>query len=402
MRRWGPAPITLTGGELQTTDNFVTERTIALNPLGLFINKLAATGGTSAIYQGVISGNGGLWIGDGNSGTVVLRGTNTYLGDTTVYVNSVLSIDRDTELGNINNGIKLLFGGELLTTANFTTNRTVSLNPPLAPNIGIVTPLGQALVNILAAADGTTGTYAGQVFGTGGLDIGEASGNHAGVVVLANPTNSYTGGTLVQGSATLSVASDTMLGNASGGLTLQGGELLTTGNGFTTARPIELISTDGRNNILAAGAGTTATYTSVISGDGTLVIGDSTHGGTVLLKSSNPYSGGTVIDLGTLLVDNPHALGTGDVTVNGGVLAADPQPINVLGNYTQNGGGAVPADAESGAVPGPGDYGAAARRLDARRRTAAGPGRSSAPRCPTRRRHRLRCKRLRGPEYARA
>jgi hypothetical protein len=52
-------------------------------------------------------------------------------------------------------------------------------------------------------------------------------------------------------------------------------------------------------------------------------------------------SGGTVIDLGTLLVDNAQALGTGDVTVNGGVLAADPQPINVLGNYTQNAGGTL-------------------------------------------------------------
>jgi len=196
-------------------------------------------------------------------------------------------------------------------------------------------------VNILAAADGTTGTYAGQIFGTGGLDIGEASGNHPGVVVLANPTNSYTGGTLVQGSATLSVASDAMLGDAGGGLTLQGGELLTTGNGFNTARPVELMSTEGRNNTLAAGTGTTATYSSVLSGNGALVVGDGTHAGTVLLKGNNTYTGGTVIDLGTLLVDNARALGTGDVTVNGGVLAADPQPINVLGSYTQNAGGTL-------------------------------------------------------------
>jgi hypothetical protein len=47
---------------------------------------------------------------------------------------------------------------------------------------------------------------------------------------------------------------------------------------------------------------------------------------------------GTLVDLGTLLVNNAQALGTGNVTVNGGVLGADPQPINVLGNYTQNAG----------------------------------------------------------------
>jgi hypothetical protein len=40
-------------------------------------------------------------------------------------------------------------------------------------------------------------------------------------------------------------------------------------------------------------------------------------------------------------VDNPQALGVGNVTVNGGVLGADPQPINVLGNYIQHPGGTL-------------------------------------------------------------
>jgi outer membrane autotransporter protein len=336
----GTGAITLTGGELQTTSNFVTARTIALNTLGIFTNRLAAAGGTSAIYQGVISGSGGLQIGDGRFGTVVFRAVNTYLGDTTVIGNSVLSIDNDAELGNISNGIKLRFGGELLTTANFTITRTVSLNPPFAPNISIVSPSGDVAVNILAAADGTTGTYAGQIFGTGGLDVGEASGNNPGVVVLANLTNSYTGGTLVQGGATLSVANDTNLGDPSGGIVLSGGELLTTVSGFNTARTVGVNPAAGPN-ILAAANATTATYTGILSGDGAVTIGDGTHAGTVVLAGANTYSGGTVIDLGTLLVDNAQALGTGDVIVNGGVLAADPQPINVLGNYTQSAAGTL-------------------------------------------------------------
>jgi outer membrane autotransporter protein len=63
--------------------------------------------------------------------------------------------------------------------------------------------------------------------------------------------------------------------------------------------------------------------------------------GTTILSGRNTYTGGTTIDLGTLLVNNLQALGTGNVTVNGGVLGADPQPINVLGNYTQNAGGTL-------------------------------------------------------------
>jgi hypothetical protein len=39
------------------------------------------------------------------------------------------------------------------------------------------------------------------------------------------------------------------------------------------------------------------------------------------------------------------------VTVNGGVLAADPQPINVKGNYTQNAGGTLQLQV-AGANPG--------------------------------------------------
>src|SRR6202035_6002603 len=63
--------------------------------------------------------------------------------------------------------------------------------------------------------------------------------------------------------------------------------------------------------------------------------------GTTILSGRNTYSGGTIIELGTLLVNSPQALGTGDVLVNGGILGADPQAINVLGNYTQNAGGTL-------------------------------------------------------------
>ena len=96
-----------------------------------------------------------------------------------------------------------------------------------------------------------------------------------------------------------------------------------------------------RPNILAAATNTTATYTGVVFGTGGLMVGDGTQAGTIVLSGTNTYTGGTVINSGTLLVDNAHALSTGNVTVNGGVLGADPEPINVLGNYTQNAGGTL-------------------------------------------------------------
>jgi outer membrane autotransporter protein len=50
-------------------------------------------------------------------------------------------------------------------------------------------------------------------------------------------------------------------------------------------------------------------------------------------------------------VNSVQALGVGDVVVNGGILTTDPQPINVLGNYTQNAGGTLQLQV-AGANPG--------------------------------------------------
>ena len=84
-------------------------------------DTLAAASATTAAYAGVVSGNGGLTIGEGvNTGTVVLSsGANTYFGGTTVGVGATLSVDTDAELGTPAAGSSSI-GRWLLTTADFT------------------------------------------------------------------------------------------------------------------------------------------------------------------------------------------------------------------------------------------------------------------------------------------
>jgi fibronectin-binding autotransporter adhesin len=205
---------------------------------------------------------------------------------------------------------------------------------------GGVVNLGSAALTI-----NNTGTdiYSGIIQGTGSLiKIG------AGTQTLSG-SNSYTGGTNILGGV-LSVSSDINLGSGNIGIG-NNAELLTTGATFSSGKAIALGDGGGT---LASATGATATYGGVISGTGSLSIGDGVNQGTVVLNAANTYSGGTLLNAGTLVVNNAQALGLGDVVVNGGVLRADPQPINVRGNYTQNADGTLQLGL-GGSAPGQSD-----------------------------------------------
>ncbi|HEY6842420.1 MAG TPA: autotransporter domain-containing protein, partial [Chthoniobacterales bacterium] len=117
-------------------------------------------------------------------------------------------------------------------------------------------------------------------------------------------------------------------------LSFNGGglEALAGGGGITTGKAITLNAGGGT---FLADAGTISTFSAAINGAGSLTKDGL---GTLDLTGENVYQGGTVLNAGTLTVHSGQALGLGNVTVNGGILRTDPQPINVKGNYTQTGG----------------------------------------------------------------
>jgi outer membrane autotransporter protein len=322
----GLGGIILSGGELLTTANgFSSGRTIQLNE---GTDVLAAVNGTTATYTGPVSGTAGLVVGETNFGNtygvVVLTNTaNSYSNGTLIQGGETLSVASDLALGKPSGAITLQTG-ELVSTSNgFNSARSIFVTLPYG-------------YHALAAATGTVATYSGIVSGAGFLQVGD--GTNKGTVVLSG-ANTYQSETYVAGGATLSVENDGNLGNPSQFVGLMGGELLTTGKGFNTGRVIYLFS--GDSNVLAATNGTSATYAGVVSSNGVLTVGDGTQTGTVILAGDNNYSGGTVVQSGTLVVDNAAALGTGNVTVNSAILATEVRPINVLANYAQNAGGTL-------------------------------------------------------------
>jgi fibronectin-binding autotransporter adhesin len=354
-------------------------------------------------FGGLISGTGSFE--QRGTGTTIFTGANTYTGGTTILAGTLqLGSGSATGsiVGNVvNNGSFNIFNANTGRITTITNNAfMVFENSSTAGNATIINSAHTEFANTSTAANATittnpggitqffdtsTGgnarfiTTAGGIFDislltSGGMTAGSTEGagtyrlgsksltvggNNLSTVVngiiadggigggtggslvkvgtgtlTLTGTNTYSGGTSIN-AGVLNVSADNNLGAASGGLTFDGGTLQF-GLAFNLAntRTITLnggsgtFDTDGFNISVSRG----------ITGIGELI---KTGPGTLTLSGLDSYSGGTALNAGILVVNNAQALGLGDVTVNAGILEADPQPINVKGNYKQNAGGTL-------------------------------------------------------------
>lgn len=230
-----------------------------------------------------------------------------------------------------------------------------------------------------SANNGTTPsvlTLSGNISGAGGLAL---SGLNWGIVLSGS--NSYANGT------TISVGNVTFANTnalpASGLITIAGGSLIATGalNSVTAWLGSGRIATNGSWGGIALGASEDVTlgaysnlfvgaagvvnYTNTLNpggptyrlggGGGTLIFGQMLSGATSLVvgptngvgavlmaNTANSFSGGTTLNTGNttgngpmgniLLLGADNVLGTGRVTLNGGVLASDTAATRTLTN----------------------------------------------------------------------
>ena len=172
---------------------------------------------------------------------------------------------------------------------------------------------------------GASGSIVGNVVDNGTLAFDRSDAVTSGGVI------SGPGSVIQAGTGTTILTADNTY---TGGTTITGGTLQL-GNGGASG---SISGSVVNNGSLIFDRSDTVTFGGVISGTGNLVQNGS---GTIILGGANTYSGDTIINNGTLLVNNSQALGLGNVVVDGGVLGADPQPINVKGNYTQTPAGTL-------------------------------------------------------------
>lgn len=252
--------------------------------VNLGANRLVVDTAGASTFSGTIGGTGGLTM--AGAGTLILTGSNTYTGGTTV-TSGVLSISSNLNPGAPGYGITL-DGGTLQTTARVKSSRAVTLG---------------SAGGTFSPALRTRLSLAGSIGGAGGLTMAGP-----GVLELAG-ANTYQGGTTVNG-GTLLIAADGTLGNAAGGLTLNNGTLQTTAS-FASNRSITLGSGGG---IFTPVSGTALTLGGVI--DGSVGFGLGMNGaGTLMLSGANIYAGATGIGPGTLAL-----VGSGSIAQSSDLL----------------------------------------------------------------------------------
>ena len=327
-------------------------------PLAVALTVGGNNAGTT--YSGMLSNGGSLTkIG---TGTLVLNGSNTYTGGTTVLAGTLQLGD-----GAVSNGY---VQGNILNNATVAfANPTPQTWSNLISGSGSLVKLGAGslIVNASNTYTGGTTVSAGTLqLGDGALNNGSVPGNIAdnAALAFANPNaQTYSGvisgnGSLVKLGATMLTLSgtNTFSGNTSvsagtldltNGLALQNSTLATGGAGiiFDTAvnshaftlgglggganlalqdnsspAPFAVALTVGGNNV-------STTYSGMLSGGGSLTkIGT---GSTLVLNGSNTYTGATTVSAGTLqlgdVIFNNGSV-QGNILDNGAVAFANPTP----------------------------------------------------------------------------
>ncbi len=267
------------GATVQALASFISDRAVSLLAMGGTFD----TGDNTLTLQGPITGVGSLT--KTGAGTLILTGANSYGGGTTVEAGTVQ--------GN-----------------------TTSLQGAIVNNATVVFD------------QGTSGTYAGVMSGTGAL-IKTGAGN-----LTLTAANSYIGGTTVSG-GTLTGNTTSLQGNitnnatvafdqatngtyggilsglgalvksGTGNLTLTGANSYaggTTVNGGTlTGTTSSLQGSILNNATVAFNQGANGTYGGAMSGSGALVKNGT---GALTLAGINTYGGGTTVNAGVLIGNN--------------------------------------------------------------------------------------------------
>jgi fibronectin-binding autotransporter adhesin len=249
--------------------------------------------GTTAINAGTLileasaSGTAGnTALGSGASDILIGNTSGAY--DAGLETNTAATVSRNLRAQSGNTGV-ITIGGNSSSTSTFSGSLFLGTNSGTGKG-----------VTLTSAAGGTT-TFSGVIQDpTGVSGPGLVRTNGAGTVVLSG-VNTYAGGTSIDG-GTLSISQSANLGANTGGITINAGTLAVT-SGFSTNRVFTLLDIASAFLINPA---QTLTITSAIGGTGAL---NKNGTGTLTLSGANTYSGGSILNSGTVIISSNGNLG---------------------------------------------------------------------------------------------
>jgi autotransporter-associated beta strand protein len=280
---------------------------------------------TATISVPIVDGSSPAKIDKVDSGTVILTAANTYTGGTTIGAGILQLGDSETP-GSI---VGAVINNGTFDIVNANTARITAITNNSGGQTDFENNTTAASAAITNNAGGTT--------------------SFSNMSTAGNATITTNNGGLTDFTGTSTGALARLITNAGGILDISGlsSSGMTAGSieGAGAYRLGSKALTVGLNNLSTEVSGTIEGGS---TSDGTLIKEGS---GTLTLSGTNTYGGSTILNAGTLTVNSAQALGLGNVVVNGGIVTADPQPINVKGNYTQNAGGILQLQV-AGANPG--------------------------------------------------
>ncbi|MFM2196570.1 MAG: hypothetical protein RLZZ505_2 [Verrucomicrobiota bacterium] len=299
----GGGTLRYTGATDQTDRNFILSAGTT-STIDVTTNTLTMSGASTST-TGALTKTG--------AGNLILSGANAHTGATTVSAGTLTLGAND----RLSNSTAVSVSGGALALGTF--NDTVA---SFAMSGGSLTGSGTL----------TAGTY-GLSGGTVTANLGAGTLNSSGTVTLdgssAATAVNVTGGTLTLGAANRL--------NDSAALTVSGGALALGANNDT----VGTVTLTGGSITGTSGTLTGSSYavqngsiSAILGGSGTLT---KSTAGTVTLSGANTYSGGTLLNAGTLVASNASAFGTGSITIASG-STLDFSGLSVTNLLINNGG----------------------------------------------------------------
>ncbi|MBS0631961.1 MAG: autotransporter-associated beta strand repeat-containing protein [Verrucomicrobia bacterium] len=343
--------LTLSGGTLSLSSgspiNVADGSSLSIGSAFSAGSGFSFAGNTTGTMQ--LSGSGNAIGGNVavNSGTLTIGGSGTYSAGTAFSIASGATLQLSSLYTNINStvytgtGTLNVNGGWLLGNNSILgsfqgaikisgTNNYLSFTSNYAPNSAASVDVGSGAK--LYLRETTSLSVGSKISGSGTL----IRDNNSGTVTLTNANNSFTGALSISSGGKITVDAAGSIGTpalafGTGGGTVtfnNGSQTLTSLSSSVTASAVAL--SNSTTLTLNEGSSTNDSYSGAITGGGSVI---KTGAGSMNLKGTNSYTGGTTVNAGTLTVSTGASLGTGALTVNAGTLNLSnaSQTVGALG-----------------------------------------------------------------------